>query len=63
MTPAPLSKVFRKMREAKGLSRRQLAKAAGVSMTKIYHLEHGIKTQPTRDELQKLAAALGGNLE
>jgi len=46
------------MREAAGLSREQLADAAGTSRQAIHNYETGTR-QPTWDAVQAIAAALG----
>ncbi len=54
------SKKLRKLREARGLSVRGLAKEAGISTETVYSVEHG-KRQPNLTTLGKLARALGAN--
>lgn len=49
---------LREMREARGLSRRALSKASGLTEDTLYKLETGART-PAWDSLQALKAALG----
>jgi len=48
----------RNLRESKGMSTRNLARAAGVSTETIYSIEHG-KRLPSVTTLTKIARALG----
>ncbi len=49
---------LKKLREAKGLSVRGLAREAGISTETVYSVEHG-KRQPSVRTLGKIARALG----
>jgi XRE family transcriptional regulator, regulator of sulfur utilization len=51
----------RTLREMKGLSQGQLAKAAGCHQPDVSDLEHG-RHEPTISFLRRIAAALGVNL-
>jgi SOS-response transcriptional repressor LexA len=57
----PLSDEVRKLREEKGFTQKELAAAAGIAQGYVAMLEQGQRTRPTRDVLNKLAAALGVN--
>ena len=48
----------KQLRESKGMSTRQLARAAGISTETIYSVEHG-KRLPSVTTLTKIARALG----
>jgi transcriptional regulator with XRE-family HTH domain len=48
----------RDLRESKGMSTRELARAARISTETVYAIEHG-KRQPSVTTLEKLANALG----
>ena len=48
----------RDLREAEGMSTRELARVAGISTETVYAIEHG-KRQPSVTTLDKLANALG----
>lgn len=54
---------LRRLREARGLSTRQLAGAAGFSQGVVTHLETGRTRDPRLETLRALAAALGVGLE
>jgi transcriptional regulator with XRE-family HTH domain len=45
------------MRESKGMTKRELAKEAGISTETIFAIEHG-RRQPTVTTLDKIAKAL-----
>jgi transcriptional regulator with XRE-family HTH domain len=49
---------IRQIREARGMSTRQLAAEAGISTETVYSVEHG-KRQPSMRTLGKIARALG----
>ncbi|MDP9475647.1 MAG: helix-turn-helix transcriptional regulator [Actinomycetota bacterium] len=49
---------LKKLREAKGLSVRGLAREAGISTETVYSVEHG-RRQPSVRTLGKIARALG----
>ena len=46
-------------RRSSGLSARAVAKAAGMSDTQLYRLEHDAITRPTLDQVARPAAVLG----
>ena len=54
-----VSRVLKRLREARGLSQRALAKRASVTGAYIAMLETGARTQPSLPTLRKLAKALG----
>jgi transcriptional regulator with XRE-family HTH domain len=58
-----LSSYIKTRREAKGLSIRGLADAAGVSHTEIKRIEDGIRKQPSPAKLKAIAEALSTNYE
>lgn len=49
---------IRKIRESRGLTRRRVAAAVGLSENYIYKIENGLKT-PTLSTLHKIAGVLG----
>src|SRR5215203_5807413 len=49
---------LRRLREARGLSQRQLAERSGVGRVTIIHVESG-QTSPNVETLSRLAAGLG----
>ena len=51
--------VFKRLREAKGLTQEALAKRVGVTQEYIAKLETGARRNPTVDTLKRLAKALG----
>lgn len=57
-TPKEMGHEIKARREKKGLSRQELAKAAGVSREYVRKLEAGLY-DPTVGTLEKLAKALG----
>jgi len=56
--PTPWITLFR-MREAAGLTRADIARKTGISVTYLGLLERGLKTNPTKPVLFALANALG----
>ena len=58
MTIETLKARFKRLREAKGLTKYRLAKLAGISQTYIYRIEQGEIKNPRRDTLQALAQGL-----
>lgn len=52
------------MREriAAGMTREQVAVKAGVSVSMVRDLEHGVRTSPRVDTCQRVAVALGKTL-
>jgi transcriptional regulator with XRE-family HTH domain len=50
---------LKRLREAKGLSQRQLAIAAGVDAGAISRLEAGIRTDPTAITVGRIGLVLG----
>ena len=54
---------IREMREAKNMTQVELAAKSGVSRTTISNLENGIESVTTTRTLNKLATALGVNVE
>jgi transcriptional regulator with XRE-family HTH domain len=54
-----LSTVIRALREAKGLTQRDLADKANVTAAYVAQLETGVKRNPSLDVLKRLARALG----
>ena len=59
MSPKRLSRVIQKLREAKGMTQRDLAGKAKVTPGYIAQLEMGQKKNPSLAVLQRLAKALG----
>ena len=55
--PEPFAAILRRLREAAGLSRPQLAAAAGLSRQVLHNYEAG--RRPTWDAVQRIAKALG----
>jgi len=49
---------IRKIRESRGMTRREVATAVGISENYVYKIENGLKT-PTLSMLHKIAGALG----
>ncbi len=62
ITPAPFGQSLRRLREAAGLSRFQLAVKSGVSIHVINHTERGRYT-PQLGSAVALARAVGGTVE
>lgn len=58
MADTALGTLLRFLREARGLSLRELAQLADVDHAYIYRLETGIKESPSNDILSKLIRAL-----
>ena len=59
MRPARIGQMLRKLREARGLSQRELAAKAKVTGAYVAQLETGAKKNPSLAILQRLARALG----
>ena len=59
MTPNRLRRVIRTLREARGLTQRDLADKAKVTGAYVAQLETGTKKNPSLDVLKRLARALG----
>lgn len=59
MSPQRLNQVLRRLREARGLSQRELAAKAQVTGAYVAQLETGTKKNPSLAILQRLAKALG----
>jgi transcriptional regulator with XRE-family HTH domain len=59
MSPKRLSRVIQTLREAKGLTQRDLAKKTGVTPGYIAQLEMGARKNPSLEVLRRLAKALG----
>ena len=56
----PGGQLLRYLREAKGVTRRRLAEASGVPMSKVRAFENGLKTGlPSEAEAKALFVALG----
>src|SRR3712207_2160448 len=53
----------RAVREAKLFSRTELAERSGVSLAGIDHLERGLSARPRRRTVERLAKALGVDVE
>jgi len=51
--------VLKTLREEKGLTQAQLAKAAGTTQEYVAMLETGVRKNPTIETLKRLAKALG----
>lgn len=58
MTPRKLSRVIQQLREAKGMTQRDLAKKAEVTAGYIAQLETGRKKNPSVPVLRRIARAL-----
>lgn len=58
MSPKRLSLVLQTLREAQGLTQRDLAKKAQVTPAYIAQLEMGARKNPSLEVLQRLAKAL-----
>lgn len=54
-----ISENLKKYREEKGFSMNALSRLSAVSPSYIHDIEHGIKLNPSRDVIAKLADALG----
>jgi transcriptional regulator with XRE-family HTH domain len=54
-----LNAVIRRLRDAKGISQRDLAAKVGVRGAYIAQLETGARKNPSRDVLKRIAKALG----
>lgn len=64
--PSPgeiIGRNIRNVRESKLFSRPDLAKLSGVSLAGIDHLERGLSARPRRRTIEKLAKALGVDVE
>jgi transcriptional regulator with XRE-family HTH domain len=59
MSPKRLSRVIQTLREAKGMTQRDLAETAGVTPGYIAQLEMGARKNPSLEVLRRLAKALG----
>ena len=59
MSPKRLSTVIRRLRDAKGITQRELAAKVGVKGAYIAQLETGARKNPSLDVLKKIAKALG----
>ena len=59
MSPKRLSRMIQTLREAKGLTQRDLATKAKVTAAYIAQLEVGARKNPSLDVLRRLAKALG----
>jgi transcriptional regulator with XRE-family HTH domain len=57
-----MGKRIKTLREARDMTRAQLAELAGISREYVWHLEAGV-SDPTVGTLQKIAKALGVTLE
>jgi XRE family transcriptional regulator of biofilm formation len=57
--PRRLSGVVTRLREAKGMTQRDLARKAKVTPGYIAQLEVGLRKNPSLDVLRRLAKALG----
>lgn len=55
--------VLRRERLAAGLSMRQLGAAAGIAPSTVHRLENGLLPMPRPDQLNRLARALGTDVE
>ena len=53
-----ITKILRKLREAKGLSQEKLARLADVANNTIIKIEAGKNQNPTLDTLNKISKAL-----
>ena len=59
MSPKRLSRVIQGLREAKGMTQRDLADKAEVTQGYVAQLEQGLKKNPSLEVLQRIAKALG----
>jgi transcriptional regulator with XRE-family HTH domain len=59
MSPKKLSRMIQQLREAKGMTQRDLATRVGVTPGYIAQLELGQKKNPSVPVLRRLARALG----
>jgi transcriptional regulator with XRE-family HTH domain len=59
MSPKRLSRVIQTLREAKGLTQRDLAEKAAVTPGYVAQLELGVRKNPSLAVLQRIAKALG----
>jgi transcriptional regulator with XRE-family HTH domain len=59
MSPKRLSRVIQTLREAKGLTQRDLAAKAKVTAAYVAQLEMGARKNPSLEVLQRIAKALG----
>ena len=59
MSPKRLSRVIQTVREAKGLTQRDLATRAKVTAGYVAQLEMGVRKNPSLEVLRRLAKALG----
>jgi transcriptional regulator with XRE-family HTH domain len=55
---ADFAPLLRMSRSYRGLSRREVAKRAGLHIVRIFRLENGIAPGPNPDELRRLAKVL-----
>jgi transcriptional regulator with XRE-family HTH domain len=56
-TARPVDRTLARRRRAKGLTLRELARLSGINYIKVHYFEHGL--EPRRDEVRRLADALG----
>ena len=59
MSPKGLGRMIQRLREARGMSQRELARKARVTNGYVSQLEVGDKKNPSLAVLQRLAKALG----
>jgi XRE family transcriptional regulator, master regulator for biofilm formation len=59
MSPKRLSRMIQTLREAKGLTQRDLASKAKITAGYVALLELGVKKNPSLEVLQRIAKALG----
>jgi transcriptional regulator with XRE-family HTH domain len=59
LSPKRLSGMLKRMRIAKGVTQRDLAKRARVTQGYVAQLEMGIRKNPSIETLKRLAKALG----
>lgn len=50
---------LREIRKSKGITMEKLSEISGVSMGYICHLEKGSRENPSKEIMEKIAAALG----
>src|SRR5262252_5892394 len=55
--PTPMGRLIQELREGRGMSRAQLAEAAGITREYVRRVEAGLQ-DPTRGALQKIVRAL-----
>ena len=63
MPNVELGRLVRSAREAKRRSLRSLAAETGIPYSYLAHLERGVFARPSRDRLERIARALGQNVE